>query len=97
MNPPQTMDGYWQVAKAITSKNATDAQKKQLTGYLKGLIVKYQGGTVCDALTDSEFNELLQLAGSAADRPESYKLLSSSDLDAARKDMTIASVIIRLC
>jgi hypothetical protein len=93
MNPPQTMDGYWHVAKAITSKGATDAQKKQLTGYLKGLILKYQGGTVCDALTDSEFNELLQLAVSTADRPDSYKLLSSADLEAARKDMTIASVI----
>ncbi|HYK38794.1 MAG TPA: hypothetical protein VEU98_02150, partial [Candidatus Eremiobacteraceae bacterium] len=93
MNPAHTMDGYWQVAKAITSKGATDAQKKQLTGYLKGLIVKYQGGTVCDSLSDSEFNELLQLAGSSADRPDSYKLLSSADLDAARKDMTIASVI----
>jgi tetratricopeptide (TPR) repeat protein len=93
MTPPQTMDGYWHVAKAITSKSATDAQKKQLTPYLKKLIVAYQGGTVCDSLTDSEFNELLQLAGTSADRPESYKLYSSADLDAARKDMTIASVI----
>ncbi|MBS1841808.1 MAG: hypothetical protein JSS69_16645 [Acidobacteria bacterium] len=93
MAPPQTMDGYWHIAKAITSKTATDAQKKQLTPYLKKLIIAYQGGTVCDSLTDSEFNELLQLAGSSADRPESYKLLSSADLDAARKDMTIASVI----
>ena len=93
MTPPQTMDGYWHVAKAITSKSANDGQKKQLTPYLKKLVVAYQGGTVCDSLTDSEFNELLQLAGSSADRPESYKLLSSADLDAARKDMTIASVI----
>ncbi|HWZ98521.1 MAG TPA: hypothetical protein VN025_12240 [Candidatus Dormibacteraeota bacterium] len=93
MNPPQQMDGFWHIAKAITSKSATDAQKKQLTPYLKKLILAYQGGTVCDALSDSEFNELLQLAGSSADRPESYKLLSSADLDAARKDMTIASVI----
>jgi tetratricopeptide (TPR) repeat protein len=93
MAPPQTMDGFWHVAKAITSKAATDAQKKQLTTYLKGLIQKYQGGTVCDSLSDSEYNELLQLAASTADRPDSYKLLSSADLDAARKDMTIASVV----
>lgn len=93
MTPAQSMDGFWHVAKAITSKTATDAQKKQLNPYLKKLILAYQGGTVCDTLSDSEYNELLQLAGSAADRPESYKLLSSADLDAARKDMTIASVI----
>ena len=93
MNPPRQMDAFWHVAKAITSKSANDAQKKQLTPYLKKLILAYQGGTVCDSLSDSEFNELLQLAGSTADRPDSYKLLSSADLDAARKDMTIASVI----
>jgi tetratricopeptide (TPR) repeat protein len=93
MNPPQTMEGYWHIAKAITSKAATDVQKKAITPYLKKLILAYQGGTVCDSLTDSEFSELLQLAGSSADRPESYKLLSAADLDAARKDMTIASVI----
>ncbi|HLZ12109.1 MAG TPA: hypothetical protein VKP58_05930 [Candidatus Acidoferrum sp.] len=93
MTPPQSMDGFWHVAKAITSKSATDAQKKQLNPYLKKLVLAYQGGTVCDTLTDSEFSELLQLAGSSADRPESYKLFSTADLDAARKDMTIASVI----
>ncbi len=93
MAPPQSMDGFWHIAKAITSKSATDPQKKQLTPYLKKLVLAYQGGTVCDALTDSEFNELLQLAGTSADRPESYKLFSTTDLDAARKDMTIASVI----
>jgi len=93
MNPPQQMDAFWHVAKAITSKTATDAQKKQLTPYLKKLILAYQGGTVCDSLSDSEYNELLQLAGTAADRPESYKLLGTADLEAARKDMTIASVI----
>lgn len=93
MTPAQSMDGFWHVAKAISSKSATDAQKKQLTPYLKKLILAYQGGTVCDPLSDSEYNELLQLAGTSADRPESYKLYSTSDLEAARKDMTIASVI----
>jgi hypothetical protein len=91
--PPQQLDAFWHIAKAITSKAATEPQKKQLNPYLKKLILAYQGGTVCDSLSDSEFSELLQLAGSSADRPESYKLLSAADLDAARKDMTIASVI----
>ena len=93
MNPPKQLEAFWSIAKAITSKAATDAQKKQLNPYLKKLILAYQGGTVCDSLSDSEYSELLQLAGSSADRPESYKLLSAADLDAARKPMTIASVI----
>src|SRR6202171_6731089 len=47
----------------------------------------------CDSLTDAELNELLQLASSSPERPASYKLPSAADLAAARKDMTIASVV----
>jgi hypothetical protein len=62
--------------------------------YLRGTALpRYQGGTVCDALTDAELNELLQLASTSVDRPATYKLISAADLDAARKDMTIASVV----
>ena len=55
--------------------------------------MNYQGGTVCDSLTDAELNELLQLASSSAERPSSYSLASAADLSAAQKDMTIASVV----
>jgi hypothetical protein len=61
--------------------------------YLRKLIANYQGGTVCDSLTDAELNELLQLASSSPDRPGSYSIPSAADLAAAQKDMTIASVI----
>jgi hypothetical protein len=93
LNPPQTMDAFWSFAKAVTAKSANQKQSQQVKDYLRKLIANYQGGNVCDNLTDAELNELLQLAGSSADRPDSYKLPSSADLDAARKDMTIASVI----
>ena len=66
------------------------AQSTQVKTYLRKLLVAYQGGTVCDSVTDAELNELLQLAATSPDRPASYKLFSSADLDAARKDMTIA-------
>jgi len=59
---------------------------------LRKLVSNFQGGTVCDSLTDAEMNELLQLAASSVDRPASYKLYSSAELDAARTSMTIASV-----
>jgi len=91
-NPPQQMGGFWHVGRAITSKGATQQQVTQLKAYLRKLIVNYQQAA-CDNLIDAEFNELLQLAGSAPDKPDTYKIPSAADLDAARKDMTIASVI----
>ena len=93
MNPPQPLDALWAFARAAASKSANEAQSKQIKAYVRKLITNYQGGTVCDPLTDAELNELLQLASSSVDRPASYKLFSSADLDAGRKDMTIASVV----
>jgi len=93
MTPPQSIDAMWYVARAVSSKSATQQQVKQLTPYLNKLIQNYQGGTVCDSITDAEQKELLQLAGTSAERPSSYTLPAAADLDAARKDMTIASVV----
>jgi hypothetical protein len=93
MTPPQQLDALWYFARAATSKNANEQQSKQVKTYLHKLVANYQGGTVCDPLVDAEMNELLQLASSSVDRPATYKLPSSQDLDAARKDMTIASVV----
>ena len=92
MTPPQPVDSLWAYARAATSKNATETQSKSVKTYLRKLIVNFQGGTVCDALTDAEMNELLQLASSSVERPTGYKLPNSADLDAARNNMTIASV-----
>ena len=96
MTPPQQMDAFWYFGKAVTAKGATEAQSRQIKGYLRKLVANYQGGNVCDSLTDAQMNELLQLAGTSAERPESYKLPSSADLDAVRNGppvMTIASVV----
>jgi hypothetical protein len=92
LTPPQTMDGFWYVARGAASKAATAAQAKQLKDYLRKLVQNYQQAA-CDNLTDAELNELLQLASGSVERPASYSLPSSADLDAARKDMTIASVV----
>jgi hypothetical protein len=93
LNPPQQMDAFWSIARAVTSKGATQAQAGKVKDYLRKLIVNYQGGTVCDSLSDAELNELLQLASSSPERPSSYSIPSAADLAAAQKDMTIASVI----
>jgi tetratricopeptide (TPR) repeat protein len=92
MTPPQLMDAFWYIARAVTSKGATQVQSEQIKKYLKSQIANYQGGNVCDSLTDGELSELLQLAGSSADRPSSYSLPSGADISAVQKDMTIASV-----
>jgi hypothetical protein len=90
--PPQQMDAFWAIARAVTAKGATQVQADKVKKYLKNLIVNYQGGNVCDSLTDAELNELLQLAGSSAERPGSYTMPSAADIAAVQKDMTIASV-----
>jgi hypothetical protein len=90
--PPQQMDAFWYFAKAVTSKGATQKQSATVKDYLRKLVTNYQGGNVCDSLTDGEMNELLQLAGSSADRPSSYSLPGAADISAIQKDMTIASV-----
>ena len=92
MAPPQQIDAFWAFARSVTAKGTPEAQAKKVKDYLRKLIVNYQQAA-CENLTDAELSELLQLAGSSADRPASYTLPSSADLDTARKDMTIASVI----
>jgi tetratricopeptide (TPR) repeat protein len=92
LTPPQHMDAFWSIARAVTAKGATEAQSKKVKDYLRKLVVNYQQAA-CDNLTDAELAELLQLAGSSAERPASYNIPSSADLDAVRKDMTIKSVV----
>jgi len=93
MTPAQPLEAMWSFARAATSKSANEQQSKSVKTYIRKVMANYQGGTVCDALTDAEMNELLQLAPNSVERPATYKLVSSADLDAARKDMTIATVV----
>jgi hypothetical protein len=92
LTPPQHMDAFWSIARAVSAKGATQAQSTKVKDYLRKLIVNYQQAA-CENLTDAELAELLQLASSSAERPASYTIPSSADLDAARKDMTIKSVV----
>jgi len=77
VTPPQQLDAIWYFARAATSKSATEQQSKSVKSYIRKVIAVYQGGTVCDTLTDAEMNELLQLAPNSVDRPASYKLFSA--------------------
>lgn len=90
MDPPQQMDGFWALARSVALKGPGEAQVRT---YLRGQLVRYQGGTVCEKETDTELNGLLTLAASSAERPAGYTIPSASDLDAARKNPEWLSVL----
>ncbi|HUK31972.1 MAG TPA: hypothetical protein VLV89_12715 [Candidatus Acidoferrum sp.] len=84
MTPPQTLDGFWNIARAISLKVQGADQVKN---YLRALVLKYQGGMVqCDPLLDEEINQMIALAGGSADRPASYSLPTGDDLTKAQQD-----------
>ncbi len=84
MTPPQTLDGFWNIARSIALKVQGEAAVR---GYLRALVAKYQGGLVqCDNLTDEEVNQMIALAAGSADRPASYTLPTADDLTKAQQD-----------
>ena len=83
MNPPQSLDGFWALARSVALKGPGQAQVQQ---YLTQQIQIYQGGSVCDNLVTDEVNELITLAGTTSDRPTTYTLPSAADLNTARQD-----------
>ncbi len=89
MDPPQHLDAFWALARSIAQKGATESQVRP---YLRGRLLAYQQPG-CENLIDPQMNELLALAAGSATRPESYKIPSAADLEAARKGMTIATVL----
>jgi hypothetical protein len=84
MTPPQSMDGFWALARSVSLKGPSQPQVQK---YLRGQLSNYQGGSVCDNLIDGELNELVTLAGTTADRPTTYSIPASADLDKARNDV----------
>lgn len=76
-DPAQTMDGFWNLARAAAAKGPVQAAAKD---YLKKRIVAYEQPT-CDTLADAQVNEIIQLAAGSADRPATYTIPSRADLD----------------
>jgi eukaryotic-like serine/threonine-protein kinase len=92
VSPPRQLDAYWSLARAATGKSKGEPQPHQIKAYLRKLMAGYEQ-TECLGLVENQLNDLLQAAGSSLDRPESFKLPSKADLDAARNNMTIATVM----
>jgi tetratricopeptide (TPR) repeat protein len=89
MDPPQHLDGFWAIARAIALKAPNEPQVRS---YLRSQMLRYQLPS-CEKLIDDQMNELLALAVSAPLRPASYAIPSAADLDRARQDLTIFSIL----
>jgi len=92
MTPPRQLDGFWAVARSITAKSMSEQQTQEIKEYLRKLVQGYEQ-SACASVTDGQLSELIQAAGNSSERPLSYKLPSKSDLDAARKNMTVGTVM----
>jgi len=92
MTPPRQLDGFWAIARSITAKSLSEPQTQEIKEYLRKLVQGYEQ-PACANVTDSQLSELIQAAGNSSERPLSYKLPSKSDLDAARKNMTVGTVM----
>lgn len=78
-DPPQHMDGFWEIARAVALKVQGEAQVRN---YLKSQLNRYQLPT-CDSLIDAQLNELIALAAGSAERPANFSIPSRADLDKA--------------
>ncbi len=81
--PPQYMDGFWAVARSVALK--IQPGEAQIRTYLKNQLVRYQN-PVCESLIDAQLNELITLAGAAAERPAGFSVPTRSDLDKTLQD-----------
>ncbi|MCL6481367.1 MAG: hypothetical protein K6U02_06540 [Firmicutes bacterium] len=78
--PPQHLDGFWELARAIALKPPNEAQ---LRNYLRNQLTLYQR-TGCPELLEQQMNELLALAGGGGERPPEYHIPSAEELDQVR-------------
>jgi len=89
MTPPQSMDGFWALARAIQMKVQSSDKVKD---YLRAKILAYEQPT-CENLVDAQVSELMQLSASSADLPASYSIPSSADLQKIAQGSTIVTVL----
>jgi tetratricopeptide (TPR) repeat protein len=89
MKPPQPLDGFWALGRAINLK-IPDSDK--IKDYLRRQILAYEQPG-CDALADAQLNELLQLSANAPERPATYTIPSADDLNKIRTSSNILTVL----
>jgi hypothetical protein len=88
-SPPQYLDGFWALARAI-DQNVPDSGK--IKDYLQKQILVYEQPG-CDAQATDQLNSLLQLAQNAPDRPATWTIPGQADLKQILQSSNILSVI----
>jgi tetratricopeptide (TPR) repeat protein len=89
MSPPQALDGFWALARAISLK-IPDTDK--VKDYLRSKLLAYEQPG-CDTQVDAQLSELLQLAANSPERPATYTIPSQEDLNKVRQASNIITVI----
>ena len=89
MNPPQALDGFWALARAVNLK-VPDSDK--VKDYLRAKVLAYEQPG-CDAQVDAQLSEMLQLAANSPDRPATYTIPTADDLNKVRQGSNIITVI----
>lgn len=87
--PPQPLDGFWYLARAINQKIPDDAKVKD---YLRKQILAYEQPG-CDSLVDAQLDELMQLSANAPDRPTTYTIPSADDLKKIQTSSNILTLL----
>lgn len=88
-NPPQSLDGFWALGRAVSLK-VPDSEK--VKDYLRKAVLAYEQPG-CDTQVDAQLNELLQLTANSPDRPSTYMIPSQDDLNKIRQASNIITVI----
>lgn len=89
MNPPQAIDGFWALARAVNMKIQGADKVKD---YLRSKVLAYEQPG-CDMQVDAQLNEILQLSANSPERPASYMIPSQDDLNKIRQSSNIITVI----
>jgi tetratricopeptide (TPR) repeat protein len=89
LNPPQWLDGFWALGRAIDMKVSGADQIKT---YLRKQMSNYEQPN-CDSLVDAQLDELLQLAANAPDRPDTWSIPAAADLAKIAQASTIVTVL----
>jgi hypothetical protein len=89
LTPPQPLDGFWALARAIDGK-VQDTDK--VKDYLRQRILAYEQPG-CDTQVDAQLADLLQMAANSPTRPDSWSIPATADLQKIAQASNIATVL----
>ncbi|HWQ02889.1 MAG TPA: tetratricopeptide repeat protein [Candidatus Nitrosotenuis sp.] len=89
LDPPQSNDGFWAIARAISLKVPGEAQ---IRNFLRDRMLRFQL-TTCEKLLDAQLNELLTLAAAGGERPQNFAIPSHEEIAKLQADSNIDNVL----